>query len=96
MYGTLGRMKVKPGKLEDLVANLNNPRAAQMSGYRGSYVLVADEGDEVVVAVMYEDKDAYFAMVHDPATEENYPKLVALVEGEPEWMDGEWIAGPSA
>jgi hypothetical protein len=44
--------------------------------------------------VMYEDKDAYFAMVHDPATEANYPQLLELLEDEPTWTDGEWIAGP--
>ena len=43
---------------------------------------------------MYEDKDAYFAMVHDPATDENFGKIVALLEGEPAWTDGEWL-GPA-
>ena len=96
MYGTLGQMKVKPGKLDDLVGHLNTPPSeGAVKGYRGSYLLVADGGGEVVVAVMYEDKDAYFAMVHDPATEENYPKLVALLEDEPTWTDGEWIVGPT-
>jgi len=95
VYGTLGRMKVKPGKVDDVVGNLKNPPSGDArKGYRGAYLLVADEGGEVVVAVMYEDKDAYFAMVHDPATEANYPKLLELLEDEPTWTDGEWIAGP--
>jgi hypothetical protein len=42
--------------------------------------------------VMYEDKDAYFAMVHDPRVDENFGRLMELLEGEPEWTDGEWIA----
>jgi hypothetical protein len=45
------------------------PSGAAANGYRGGYVLKADEGDDVVVAVMYDDKDAYFAMVHDPKTD---------------------------
>jgi len=95
VFGTLGRMKVKPGKLEDLKAHLNDPQAAAQRGYRGSFVLVAEEGDEVVVAVMFADKDSYFEMVHDPRTDENYQRLLMLIDGEPSWTDGEWIAGPT-
>jgi heme-degrading monooxygenase HmoA len=92
VYGTIGRMKAKTGKREDLVALMNAaPTGAAAQGYRGSYLLKADEGDEVVVVVMYEDKDAYFAMVHDPATDENFGKVMELVEGEPTWTDGEWF-----
>ena len=64
------------------------PTGAAASGYRGGYVLKADEGDDVVVAVMYDDKDAYFAMVHDPQTDENFGKIMELLEGEPTWTDG--------
>ncbi len=96
MFGTLGRMKAKPGKLEELTTHLNDPQAAAHRGYGGSYLLVAEEGDEVVVAVMFEDKESYFEMVHDPKTDENYQRLLTLVEGEPTWTDGEWIAGPTA
>jgi len=40
---------------------------------------------------MYNDRDAYFAMVHDPQTDENFGKIMALLEGEPTWTDGEWL-----
>lgn len=93
MYGTLGRMKPKQGKRDELLELLRTPPSgAAAEGYRGSYLLKADEGDEVVVAVMYEDKDAYFAMVHDPKTDENFGKIMELLEAEPAWTDGEWIA----
>ena len=94
MYGTLGRMRPKAGKRDELVALMSEPpTGAAANGYRGSYLLRADEGEELVVAVMYEDKEAYFAMVHDPKTDENFGKIVALLEGEPAWTDGEWL-GP--
>jgi len=35
--------------------------------------------------------DAYFAMVHDPQTDENFGNIMALLEGEPTWTDGEWL-----
>lgn len=93
MYGTIGRMTPKPGKREELVTLLSTPpTGAAAAGFVGAHLLKADEGGEVVVAVMYEDKDAYFAMVHDPATDENFGRIMELLQGEPTWTDGEWIA----
>ena len=95
MYGTLGRMTPKAGKRDELIAMTSRPpTGAPANGYRGGYVLKAEEGDDVVVAVMYDDKDAYFAMVHDPQTDKNFGKIMVL-EGEPTWTDGEWL-GPGA
>ena len=92
MYGTLGRMTPKASKRDELIAMMSSPpTGAAANGYRGGYVLKADVGDDVVVAVMYDDKDAYFAMVHDPQTDENFGKIMALLEGEPTWTDGEWL-----
>jgi hypothetical protein len=96
VYGTLGRMTPKTGKRDELVAMMSSPpTGAAANGYRGGYVLKADEGDDVVVAVMYDDRDAYFAMVHDPQTDENFGRIMELLEGEPTWTDGEWL-GPEA
>jgi heme-degrading monooxygenase HmoA len=93
MYGTIGRMKPKAGQRDALIAMMSAPpTGAAADGYRGSYLLKADEGDEVVVAVMYEDKDAYVAMVHDPQTEENFGRFMELLQDEPTWTDGEWLA----
>ena len=96
VYGTLGRMTPKAGKRDELIAMMSSPpTGAAANGYRGGYVLKADEGDDVVVAVMYDDKDAYFAMVHDPQTDANFGTIIELLEGEPTWTDGEWL-GPGA
>lgn len=92
MYGTLGRMTPQAGKREELIALLGAPPSgAAADGFRGAYVLKADEGEDVLVAVMYEDKEAYVAMVHDPQIDANFGKIVALLEGEPAWTDGEWV-----
>jgi hypothetical protein len=96
VYGTLGRMTPKAGKRDELVAMMSSPpTGAAATGYRGGCVLKADDGDDVVVAVMYDDKDAYVAMVHDPQTDANFGKIMELLEAEPTWTDGEWI-GPQA
>jgi hypothetical protein len=92
VYGTLGRMKPKAGRKDELVALMSEPpTGAAANGFRGAYLLKADEGGDVVVAVMYEDKDAYVAMVHDPQTDENFGKIMELLEAEPTWTDGEWL-----
>ena len=92
MYGTIGRMRPKPGKREELIALLSSPPSgAAAAGFQSAYLMRADEGDEVVIAVMYEDQDAYVAMVHDPATDENFGKIMELLEDEPSWTDGEWL-----
>ena len=93
MYGTIGRMKPKPGQRDALLSLMNAaPSGAAAQGYRASYVLKADEGDEVVVVVIYEDQPAYSAMVHDPATDANFGKIMELLQEEPAWTDGEWLA----
>ena len=92
MYGTLGRMQPKAGKRDELIRMMNAPPAGEAAkGYRGSYLLKADEGEVVVVAVMYDDKGAYDAMVHDPKTDENFGMIMELLEAEPSWTDGEWL-----
>jgi len=92
VYGTLGRMTPKAGRRDELIAMMSSsPSGAAAKGYRGGYVLKADDGDDIVVAVMYDDRDAYVAMVHDPQTDENFGKIMELLEDELTWTDGEWL-----
>lgn len=96
MFGTLGRMRIKPGSADELVRHFSDPEAAGARGFRGMHLLISEDGDEAAVAVLFEDKDSYFEMVHDPRTEAAYPRLLELTDGEPEWTDGEWRSlGPS-
>ena len=37
---------------------------------------------------MYADKGAYDAMVHDPKTDENFGRIMKLLDAEPSWTDG--------
>jgi heme-degrading monooxygenase HmoA len=86
-------MMPQPGKRDELIALLSTPPSgAAAEGFRGAYLMKADEGDEVVVAVMYEDQASYSAMVHDPATDANFGKIMELLAAEPTWTDGEWLA----
>jgi hypothetical protein len=42
--------------------------------------------------VVFRDKDSYMRNADDPAQDEQYRKLVDLLEGPPSWEDGEIIA----
>jgi hypothetical protein len=44
------------------------------------------------MAVIFRDKESYMRNADDPAQDEMYRKLVALLEGPPTWEDGEIIA----
>ena len=53
MYGTHGRMQPKAGKRDELIRMMSTPPAGEAAkGYRGSYLLKADEDDVVVLAVI--------------------------------------------
>jgi hypothetical protein len=55
-------------------------------------VLVPDEwNDEVLLVVMFEDRESYHRNADDPAQHEEYLKMRALLEADPEWTDGEWM-----
>ena len=46
----------------------------------------------VMMAVVFESKEAYVANATDPAQDRWYQKFRALLASDPEWNDGEVIA----
>ena len=94
MYGTIARMKVKKENLEALQAWAKEAETRQVPGFRAAHVLIPDHwNDEVIVAVMFEDKGSYDKNADAPEQHESYLKMRALLEADPEWTDGEWITG---
>ena len=94
MYGTVARMKVKKENIEALQAWAKEAQTREVAGFRAAHVLIPDQwNDEVLVAVMFEDKDSYDTNADAPEQHESYLKMRALLEADPEWTDGEWIGG---
>jgi quinol monooxygenase YgiN len=92
MFGTVGRLKVKPGKLDALIAEFAGEER-EIDGSVGFYVYkVEGKENELLLAVVFRDKDSYMRNADDPAQDERYRKLVDLLEGPPSWEDGEIIA----
>lgn len=92
MYGTIARLKVKPGQMEAFagaMAEINRtppPGSVAIYGYR----MDADP-DELYLAVVFESKEAYRANAESPETHADYLKWSAFLTAEPEWHDGEVI-----
>ena len=49
--------------------------------------------DEFVLAVAFEDKASYTANADDPEQHAWFMKVRELLESDPEWEDGEYVAG---
>ena len=97
MYGTIFRMKVKSGqeqKIIDLFEEWERERKPKVKGAIGGYLLRPDNrpGELTGVAV-FADKASYEANADNPEQHGWYQKLRDMLEADPEWEDGEWVAG---
>lgn len=91
MYGTVARMKVKPGELEQLQKVLGSEELrpdGEVAVY--TYQLDADP-NELIISVIFRDKKSYFENADDPKTDEWFRQVRAHLESDPEWNDGEII-----
>lgn len=92
MYGTVARMRAKPGSAEQLRALAAEYEDLEVPGFVASYVyqLDADEND-FYMAVVFEDRESYRRNAEDPAQDARYRRMRALLELDPKWHDGEIV-----
>lgn len=94
MYGTIGMMRAREGKGDDLVESFRR----QLQGYYGVsgaiglllYRLDRDPSDFIMVPI-FDSRESYFANAGSPAQQEMTDELAPLLEAEPEWHDGEIV-----
>ena len=92
MYGTVARIKVKPGAVEALKRLGEKYSAETSKGYVGQYVYQMDnDPDELYLAVMYESKESYRANAASPEQNERFQEMMQYFVAEPEWHDGEIV-----
>jgi quinol monooxygenase YgiN len=92
MYGTVARMRAKPGSGE-LLAQIGQQMQADPPKGMASlnvYRLDADP-DSYIMAVAFESKEAYWANANSPEQNERYVKMRELLAADPEWNDGEIV-----
>ena len=93
MYGTVARIRVKPGHLEQLQEwNRRWETERQVDGFVKSYVYQLDaDPNSLMLVVLFRDKASYFANAQDPRQDAWYQEMVQHLEGSPEWHDGEVV-----
>ena len=92
MYGTVAKMRLKPGMQEKLKAFEAEMLAAKVPGLVAEFTYQMDADPNVYYeAVVFESREAYRALADSPEQDARFRRLLALLEGEPEWHDGEII-----
>lgn len=95
MYGTIARLHVIPGKEAALRQMVE--AAETIPGHVFNYVYRSD-GDprEYWLVVGFESRAAYRANAESPAQHQRYEQYRQILDAEPEWHDGEIVAGQGA
>jgi quinol monooxygenase YgiN len=90
MYGTVARLKAKPGAVEALRETLDNQQ--QSADLQAFYVYQTDADPyELYLAVVFESREAYFKNADSPEQHKRYLQIRELLADEPEWHDGEIV-----
>ena len=100
MYGTVARMRVKPGHQEQL-QKMNDEweqgRGRQVPGFVASYVLRPDERpDELMLLAVFRDRESHRTNAADPEQDRWYRQLREHLEADPEWTDGEVVSASTS
>jgi quinol monooxygenase YgiN len=92
MYGTVARLKLKPGMQAKLEEEMRQYERLKVPGFVGTTIYRMDRDEnEFYMAVAFEDKQSYVANAGDPKQDERYRAMRALLEADPEWHDGEIV-----
>ena len=95
MYGTIAQMRAKAGVEEQLIGLLRSFEAAHVPGFVTAYCYRMDaNANEYYVAVVFTNKETYGQNARSPEQDARYRQMLALLESEPVWHDGEIIAAP--
>lgn len=86
-FGSVFRMKPKPGQKQAVIDLLEGGRQpSEVTGFVAAHVF--DCGNELWGAAVFEDEETYRDNANSPEQNEEYQKLRALLEADPEWHDG--------
>jgi heme-degrading monooxygenase HmoA len=94
MYGTIARLRIKAG-MEDQFRQLLQSQASvfesgQVPGFVTSYTYRMDaDPNDFFIAAVFESREAYWENAQRPEQDARYRQWLLLLEGEPEWHDGE-------
>ena len=88
MFGTVARIRIKPGKTEEMKAIAAEITDADPPGFVSNYVLRSkDDPNEIWLVALFESEQAYYDNAERPETNAQYEKWMQLTDGQPEWHD---------
>ena len=89
MYGTIAKLRVKPGKEQELQETMG-ASGEDTPGFTFAHVYRMDDDPQTLVLVVaFDSKESYRANAESPEQHQEYLAYRALLEEEPEWHDGE-------
>ena len=92
MYGSVSRWRIKEGKQDELEQLWNELTNEPTPGSLGVTIYHADaDPREYWVCGRWESWEAYAANSATPEQDARFRRLRALMDGDPEWHDGEII-----
>jgi hypothetical protein len=92
MYGTVARMRVKPGMESVFTKQMEEFEANLPKGATATYCYRMDSNpNEYYLAVVWDTKENYVANANSPEQNARYQDYVRALEGAPEWHDGEIV-----
>ena len=92
MYGTVARMRLKPGAEEKMRELMRSYETLNIPGQRATYVYrMENDPNMFMMAVIFDDRASYVANANSPEQNARYQDMVALLESPPEWHDGEIV-----
>ncbi len=97
MYGTVARLRVKPGAEARFLEVGRAMEAVKIPGHVATYLYRMDaDPNEYYLAVLFDSKEAYRANADSPEQNARFQELMSVLEREPEWHDGEIVVAMSA
>lgn len=92
MYGTVAYCRARPGTEKQLMDHIREFEAANVPGAIAVYIYrMHAAANEYYLTVAFENKEAYMANATSPEQDARYQRLLALLQGAPEWHDGEIV-----
>ncbi len=95
MFGTIARLRVKQGKEQDLIAQMqewdrvHRPKIA--GAVAGCLYRSEQNPNDMTLVAIFQDRESYYANANDPEQDRWYQKLRSCLESDPTLVDGEQI-----
>jgi quinol monooxygenase YgiN len=97
MYGTVARLKIKPGMEAKLREDMAKYEDIKVPGFVSSMVYRMDkDSNEAYLCVVFKDKQSYHANAQDPKQNERFKTMRSFLAEDPEWHDGEIVSSQMA